>query len=307
MLVARAVLALALLAGCASAFAPLTRQFVRAGPLRAGFALVPSSGSNKDVSGGEQQQQQATNALARKKEPTSQCPCGSGATYGDCCLPYHTLAQKALDPVALIRSRYSAYSLENVDYVVDTTSATSPDYLAYVESPVGARSGRKKWIKDVRKNMVDSFSYVHMEVDKVETSPEGDEASVFYRHLAISKVENTMYPIEERAYCVKDTASGAWYFEAATVQRPEADLSQKMMEEFPIKAGLKLVGGRVVPLSSSGEEGDGDGEEGAAEAGATAAAGAAAQVRPPRAPRPRRAPPKAPGLAAPPQVRAGKK
>jgi hypothetical protein len=37
-----------------------------------------------------------------------------------------------------------------------------------------------------------------------------------------------------------------------------------MMEEFPIKAGLKLVGGRVVPLSSSGEEGDGDGEEGAA-------------------------------------------
>lgn len=37
------------------------------------------------------------------------CPCGSGALYQDCCLPYISGARLAPDAVSLMRSRYSAY------------------------------------------------------------------------------------------------------------------------------------------------------------------------------------------------------
>jgi SEC-C motif domain protein len=48
------------------------------------------------------------------------CPCGSTALYTDCCEPY--LNRKAAAPTAeaLMRSRYTAYSEGNVDYLIAT-------------------------------------------------------------------------------------------------------------------------------------------------------------------------------------------
>ena len=48
------------------------------------------------------------------------CPCGSGAPLDSCCGRYHAgLAAPSAE--ALMRSRYSAYVLELVDYLVGTT------------------------------------------------------------------------------------------------------------------------------------------------------------------------------------------
>lgn len=210
--------------------------------------------------------------------PDSNCPCGSGTSYGKCCSPFHSHEQEPLDPVALIRSRYSAYALENLDYIVETTSSNSPDYLAYIESPIGARNGKKKWIKDIRRNMIDTFAYVRMEVDSMEV--ESDDCSiVYYRHLAIRKLDNIFYPILEKAYC--RLTDGVWKYEKAEVQRPEAELSQKMMEDWPLIAGLKLVG------KPREEQEEGNNE--------------------PKKLRPRRATPTMPGMIAPPKVRGGMK
>jgi SEC-C motif domain protein len=48
------------------------------------------------------------------------CPCGNQALYTHCCAPY--LTGKALAPTAavLMRSRYTAYSKGNVDYLIAT-------------------------------------------------------------------------------------------------------------------------------------------------------------------------------------------
>jgi SEC-C motif domain protein len=48
------------------------------------------------------------------------CPCGSNHLYPDCCEPY--LSGKALAPTAeaLMRSRYTAYSQSQVDYLINT-------------------------------------------------------------------------------------------------------------------------------------------------------------------------------------------
>lgn len=63
-----------------------------------------------------------------------ECPCGSGKKYTECCKPYHdgTLPPT---PLALMRSRYSAYALGNAAYIMKTTHPQSP----YFEND------KKKW------------------------------------------------------------------------------------------------------------------------------------------------------------------
>lgn len=49
------------------------------------------------------------------------CPCGSGQTYNDCCRSYHTGRAKPKTAEQLMRSRYSAYFFRLADYLVGTT------------------------------------------------------------------------------------------------------------------------------------------------------------------------------------------
>ncbi|MBT8764623.1 YchJ family protein [Metapseudomonas boanensis] len=51
---------------------------------------------------------------------TATCPCGSGDPLEVCCGRYHS-GHPAAGAEALMRSRYSAYVLGLVDYLVDTT------------------------------------------------------------------------------------------------------------------------------------------------------------------------------------------
>ncbi|ANN68002.1 YchJ family protein [Bordetella bronchialis] len=50
------------------------------------------------------------------------CPCGTGRPYGKCCGMWHAGPRhlQAPDAQALMRSRYSAYVLDLVEYVRDT-------------------------------------------------------------------------------------------------------------------------------------------------------------------------------------------
>lgn len=51
---------------------------------------------------------------------TGLCPCGDGNAYADCCQPLHQ-GQPAAHAGRLMRSRYSAYALGLLDYLVDST------------------------------------------------------------------------------------------------------------------------------------------------------------------------------------------
>jgi SEC-C motif-containing protein len=66
------------------------------------------------------------------------CPCDSGQTYGDCCGPWHAGLSDGVyapTPEALMRSRYGAYVLGLLDYLLTTWHpSTSPGDLAL--SPV---------------------------------------------------------------------------------------------------------------------------------------------------------------------------
>ena len=48
------------------------------------------------------------------------CPCGSGRPYGVCCEPLIRGEAQAATPEELLRSRFSAFALNEVDYVLAT-------------------------------------------------------------------------------------------------------------------------------------------------------------------------------------------
>ena len=54
-----------------------------------------------------------------QKPPILLCPCHSGKPYTECCAPYHD-GEAAPTPLALMRSRYSAYALNHIDYILQT-------------------------------------------------------------------------------------------------------------------------------------------------------------------------------------------
>lgn len=70
----------------------------------------------------------------------SDCPCGSQIEYKACCGVYHHGEQLAPTPEALMRSRYAAYSLGNVDYIKRTMQGKPLVGFKAQEAEVWAKS-----------------------------------------------------------------------------------------------------------------------------------------------------------------------
>ena len=70
------------------------------------------------------------------------CPCGNAnKEYTDCCARYLNGREDAATAEALMRSRYTAYTLENEDYLLATWyPSTRPDSLKLADGP------HKKWL-----------------------------------------------------------------------------------------------------------------------------------------------------------------
>jgi SEC-C motif-containing protein len=58
---------------------------------------------------------------------TTHCPCYSLKAYANCCEPLHKGAPAA-NALELMRSRYSAYSLGLVQYIIQTSHPLHPDF-----------------------------------------------------------------------------------------------------------------------------------------------------------------------------------
>jgi SEC-C motif domain protein len=63
------------------------------------------------------------------RSPDAACPCGSGRKFKRCCLRLHRGAIAAT-PEALMRSRYAAYVVGDVEYIIATTDPEGPQFDA---------------------------------------------------------------------------------------------------------------------------------------------------------------------------------
>lgn len=67
--------------------------------------------------------------LNQAAKDSSSCPCHSGLPYKSCCSDLHRELKPPADALALMRSRYSAFALQNADYIIKTTHTKNPAYI----------------------------------------------------------------------------------------------------------------------------------------------------------------------------------
>src|SRR6478609_9865033 len=76
---------------------------------------------------------------------TTNCYCGSGQTFENCCKPYIIGVNKPSSAETLMRSRYSAYVTSAIDYLLKTTAASEREYYSREEMLKWA--SESKWEK----------------------------------------------------------------------------------------------------------------------------------------------------------------
>ena len=109
------------------------------------------------------------------------CPCGSNNLYVDCCYPFIQFQTKKepKNALALMRSRYVAYALNFIDYIIKTTHPKSDLYDL----------DHTKWREEI-KFFSENTSFKSLEI--VEFIDGEEEAFVtFIADLEQNKVEAT--------------------------------------------------------------------------------------------------------------------
>jgi SEC-C motif-containing protein len=121
----------------------------------------------------------------------SPCPCGSGKKYKKCCQIYHkgALAPNAL---TLMKSRYSAYYVGEVNYIIKTTHVDNPLY----------EEDKVRWKKELE---IVSRETIWQNLKIIEFKEIGDnKSSVSF----IASFEGGK--IEEKSFFVKE--QGVWKY-----------------------------------------------------------------------------------------------
>lgn len=70
------------------------------------------------------------------------CYCDSGLSFSSCCEPYISGQQNAPSPQALMRSRYSAYCIENWQYILHTYGEIQRQSLSASDLQASAQNTR---------------------------------------------------------------------------------------------------------------------------------------------------------------------
>lgn len=121
---------------------------------------------------------------------TATCPCGAQIAYSDCCGRFIDAKEVVQTPEQLMRSRYTAYTQANIDYIVNTMLPPASDEL----EPVSA----KEW--------AEQSEWLGLQI--VTTKTEGDIGWVeFIAGFILEKEKHILHELSE--FHKKD---GVWYY-----------------------------------------------------------------------------------------------
>ena len=126
--------------------------------------------------------------MAKKK--SCLCPCGSAHKYNQCCGRYVEAGEIPATPEQLMRSRYTAYSLQNDTYILDSWhSSTRPASLSEEHKlPV-------KWV----------------ELKVINSSvPAQNDTTAAVEFVARFKVNGKAEQMHERSEFIKE--AGHWFY-----------------------------------------------------------------------------------------------
>ena len=126
------------------------------------------------------------------------CPCGL-ANYEDCCQPLHLGQLKAASAEQLMRSRYSAFALQEIDYIVKTTALGQQKYLDIPS--IAEWSKTNQWLRLEVVQSQEKLDKNHALVEFKAHYHDGTQADI---HHEVSHFVNF---------------NGAWYFLDPTTER----------------------------------------------------------------------------------------
>ena len=129
----------------------------------------------------------------------SLCFCRSGKEYKHCCAPFHLHTAVPETAEQLMRSRYTAYVLKNIPYIVATTV---PSQQTLLETHL-----LQEW--------ADNTTWLGLEILKTENLTKTQSAVEF---KAIFQGEEGELAHQERSIFVK--IENCWYFVDPTVSLP---------------------------------------------------------------------------------------
>lgn len=118
------------------------------------------------------------------------CPCCSGKPYSDCCGPFINGENIPNNPEALMRSRYTAYSQANIDYIAQTMKGPAAKDFNKAEA--------KQWATAVK--------WLGLKVITTKT----DQSKGWVEFIASYSHDNTLQDIHELSEFHLE--KGTWYY-----------------------------------------------------------------------------------------------
>lgn len=146
------------------------------------------------------------------------CACGSGSGFEACCAPF--LDGKATPATAeqLLRSRYTAFTRKQTDYVLRTTH---PDQV-------------KKLDQEAVAAWAESATWKQLEIYRVENGKAEDEDG-WIDFIARYEEDGQEVEHSERAHFVKH--DGAWVFDHQRSGTPQLEARDKVGRNDPCPCG----------------------------------------------------------------------
>lgn len=91
------------------------------------------------------------------------CPCGTGKNYENCCGPFIEGKEKPQTPEALMRSRYTAYTQANIDYIVKTMRGAAMQDFSVQEAEAWAKRVKWRGLEVISSNTIPLKGMGHVE------------------------------------------------------------------------------------------------------------------------------------------------
>jgi len=137
-----------------------------------------------------------------EKLTMSSCHCGSNKPFSDCCEPFISGLEIPPTAEALMRSRYSAYTENAIDYLGDTLH---PDH-------------RADWDQEATRRWANEAEWLGLEVVSTEAGQPGDREG-WVEFVAIYNENGSRKRHHERSRF--ETRDGRWFYVEGETPKPQ--------------------------------------------------------------------------------------
>ncbi|MRR53890.1 MAG: YchJ family protein [Deltaproteobacteria bacterium] len=149
------------------------------------------------------------------------CPCGSGASFADCCEPVITGAQNAETAEQLMRARYSAYTKVATDFIFESTH---PDHRKGYD-----HEGTKTWAE---KSEWQGLEIIGTQAGGPKDSAGEVEFIARFRENGVPRTHHECGHFERE--------NGRWYFTDGSIVKSKPIIADKVGRNDPCPCGSGL-------------------------------------------------------------------